>query len=363
MSADMPGTDDGSPRVWALTGRRFGDNQQVEALALALGWPHEVKPLEWRRRLIGWTPAYGRMGPSLAPLTDASRARIAPPWPDVVISVGWRSAPVARWIGRECGAKLIHIGRPRAPLSAFDLVLTTPQYHLPEAQNVVRLDAPVTRLSEPALAQAAREWRPRLEHLPRPWIAVLVGGNAPPLRLTQSAAQDLGARAAALARAEGGSLLIATGPRTGAVAADAVLSQVDVPRHAFLWGSDGDNPYRGYLALADAFVVTADSVSMAHEASMTGKPVYLFALPAGGSWELRAMQWVDRWLSRGNLYQHLIREGWIYAPRAPDAFHQRLIDTGRAVWLGGDEPASTTTEAPDSTAFAVAAVKRLIARP
>ena len=34
-----------TPRVWALLGRRTGDNLQVETLADALGWPCERKAL------------------------------------------------------------------------------------------------------------------------------------------------------------------------------------------------------------------------------------------------------------------------------------------------------------------------------
>ena len=40
-----------------------------------------------------------------------------------------------------------------------------------------------------------------------------------------------------------------------------------------VWDGTGDNPYFAYLALADALLVTADSVSMVSEAAATGKPV------------------------------------------------------------------------------------------
>ena len=51
----------------------------------------------------------------------------------------------------------------------------------------------------------------------------------------------------------------------------------DVPH--LLWDGTGDNPYFAFLALADAIVVTADSVNMVTEAAGTGKPVYVQALP------------------------------------------------------------------------------------
>ena len=51
---------------------------------------------------------------------------------------------------------------------------------------------------------------------------------------------------------------------------------------ALVWDGQGENPYLGFLALADAFVVTEDSVSMISEAASTGKPVYVAALEGGG---------------------------------------------------------------------------------
>jgi hypothetical protein len=352
------------PRVWALLGQRPGDNAQVEALAEALGWPCERKELRWRRRAVGWTPFYGRMGPSLAPLAPEARGQFVPPWPDLVIAVGWRSVPVARWIARESGARLVHIGRPRAPLAAFDLVLTTPQYGLPEAPNVVRLLGPLTRLSPGRLAEAAEAWRGRLAHLPRPWTAVLVGGDAPPLRLTPEAAGRLGEAADRLARAEGGSLLVATSPRTGRAAAEALTARLGVPAHCFLWG-EGDNPYAAYLALADAFIVTADSISMVHEASLTGRPLRLFPLPRRGAWGLRALAWLDRRLRAGSggparLYRHLVSGGWLYPPRDPEAFHAALVADGRAAWLDGPPPTPPPPGEAEPAAPAVAAVHALM---
>ena len=51
-----------------------------------------------------------------------------------------------------------------------------------------------------------------------------------------------------------------------------------VPVHAYHWGSDEDNPYRGYLAIADQFVVTGESMSMLAEAAAANRPLYIFDL-------------------------------------------------------------------------------------
>ena len=49
------------------------------------------------------------------------------------------------------------------------------------------------------------------------------------------------------------------------------------------WDGAGENPYFGYLALADAIVVTGDSVAMVSEACATGKPVHVYGLPGGSA--------------------------------------------------------------------------------
>src|SRR3546814_13124599 len=50
---------------------------------------------------------------------------------------------------------------------------------------------------------------------------------------------------------------------------------------AEIWDGEGENPYFAYLGLADAILVTADSVNMVCEAASTGKPVYVIDLDGG----------------------------------------------------------------------------------
>jgi hypothetical protein len=58
-----------------------------------------------------------------------------------------------------------------------------------------------------------------------------------------------------------------------------VLAETLTPLGAHVWDGSGDNPYFGMLALADAIVVTMDSVSMISEAVATAAPVMLARLP------------------------------------------------------------------------------------
>ena len=349
----------GAPRVWALLGHRAGDNAQVRALAEALPWPAEVKHLAWRRPRPPWTPLYARRA-TLSPLDRKAREALVPPWPDLVVSIGWRSVPVARWIAARSSGRLVALGRPRAPLNVFDLVLTTPQYRLPDAPNVLRLDGPVGGLDINALAAAGSAWRPRLDHLPRPWIAVLVGGSAFPYHIGPREGAALGGRVNALARARGGSLLVAGSPRTGGPTLEALAARVDVPLHLHRWDAGSENPYRAFLALADAFVVTGESVSMMQEARLTGRPVFVFEPP-----DLSApFRPPPRDASEGGWRDALRRRGLLPSPRRVDAFRDALYRAGQARALSADgavaEDAHPTSPAEDQTARAIEAIVSLM---
>lgn len=311
----------GQPRVWVLLGQHAGDNAQMTAIAEALGWPCELRQ-----------PAADEGSPS----------PVAQPWPDLVISAGRRTAPLARSLCQRSGGRTrsVVVGRPRAPLGDFDLVLTTPQYGLPLRDNVVDLPAPF--IAERPLDDAALEaWRQRFAELPRPWVALLVGGDSTPYRLDAAVAAELGRQASAAVAARGGSLLVSTSPRTPADAGQALLTAIETPVFSYRFGSGDENPYRALLALADAFVVTGESVSMLTEACMTGRPVAVFPLPVRRHTKARLHHALERRLgiidraagSRGTprqqngvgrLYDELVAAGRVKRERRTEEVHLAL---------------------------------------
>ena len=188
------------PRVWAILCYREGDNTQILALADALGWPYEVKRLAYRK----WGYASDVLrGSTLAGIDPAASSPLEEPWPDLVISAAMRNEPVCRWIQRQAGkpVRYVHIGRPWARLRWFDLVVTMPEFRLPVRPNVLNNGLSLTRITEADLAEAATNWSPRLAHLPRPLIAVLVGGYAGPYALGLETARRLARVASARRRA------------------------------------------------------------------------------------------------------------------------------------------------------------------
>lgn len=355
MTFSAPASSE-SPRIWILTGHKAGDNTQVRALAEALGWPAEIKRFYYRP----WELLSNRLlGATLAGIDRAASSVLQPPWPDLVITAGRRNEPVARWIRRQAPqVRLVHVGRPWSPLSVFDLIVTTPQYFLPAAPNVLHNRLPLHGLTDSRLAAAAADWSPRLAHLPGPWTAVMIGGDSGPYVFTADKGARLGRLASELAAADGGALLLTTSARTPAVALDALESHITVPAFMHKWDANQtDNPYLAYLALARRLVVTGESMSMLAEASFTGKPLYIFDPGDAGPW------WRCRYNYRFKPLSHhfAMRLAPRRMRRDVGNIQRRLVADGRAVWLGEIFRPRDRAPPDDDLDNAVARVRALFA--
>jgi hypothetical protein len=265
-----------TPLVWTLLGQKAGDNNQVLALAESLHWGWIEKHLQYisleliPNRLLKVT---------LLGLKRAQSDELGPPWPDLVISAGRRNEPVARWIRKQSNGncRLVHIGRPWARPKHFDLIVTTPQYDLPKTPNVLYNELPLHRIDQQKLAVAAQLWNPEFAHLPQPWLAVLVGGNSSSSQFTTAGLRYLARSANALAASKNGALLVTTSARSPKGTLEVMKKEINVPALLFDYNDvHRANPYFGFLALADSFIVTAESISMLTESCATGKPVYLY---------------------------------------------------------------------------------------
>ena len=234
-------------RIWVLTGARAGDNAQARALAekltKRLGSRGAVVTVEERHLSYNALRLFPNilLGATAAVLQGAAKKGLTPPWPDLVIGVGRRAVPVARWIRRR---------------------------------------NPATRLV---------------------WLGVLVGGARWPLLFDAGDAHRLGRMVEQMRARAGGSWLVSTSPRTGIRQARALHEALKPPGWFHFWRAGGraeDNPHRAILALADCFVVTSDSASMLAEAVRTGRMVHLFAMRRSvlaPRW--RAQRGLLRWLA------------------------------------------------------------------
>jgi mitochondrial fission protein ELM1 len=254
----------------------------------------------------------------------------------------------------------------------FDLVSTTPQYRLPVRSNVVHNALPLHGISPERLATAGREWEAEFASLPKPMIAVLVGGRSGPYVFGPDAAARLARQASDRARSLGGSLLVTTSPRTSRAAAQALFDGLTVPAFCHRWQADQVvNPLQAYLAVASEVIVTADSISMIAEACASGKPTYLFDIETDKR-AMRARQFSDRQESerpylhwRGtDLVSTLWRLGLMFGPdwwtRDIRIVHSALVGSGRAAWFGDAAPHAVTAGPAQDMDRAIVKIKNLL---
>ena len=147
----------------------------------------------------------------------------------------------------------------------------------------------------------------------------------------------------------------------------------------FRWRADQhENPYLGYLAGADALVVTGESESMIAEACGTGTPVYIFPLPKRApdlgqrivnavtarafsrpqksKGTFRPQQGTEYFCSR------LIERGIVHPTRDLEAFHRLLVEGGHAKMFDGILDSSAPAPL-DETPIVAARVRALLGCP
>ena len=313
------------PTIWALTTGEAGMRTQARALAQAVGGKVQEKivrlPALWSR-----LPA---STPGLLRLLDPASDRLAPPWPDLIVSCGRRSAIIARAVRRAAGGspRLVHVQDPRAGRPEFDLVVAMSHDEV-EAPNVIKTTTALHDITPQRLRAARGVWEPHFAALPRPLTSVILGGPTSRSRFGLPEAGRLRERLAALRRATGGGAVIVPSRRTPTEVVALFLADARQDPGLWTWDRTGDNPYLGALAVADRLVVTGDSVSMVSEALATSSPVEVFA--------------------EGLRPRHM-------------GFHVKLVAHGQVRLFDGQAVAAPRRTPIDATAEAAAVVRRMMA--
>jgi mitochondrial fission protein ELM1 len=310
-------------KVWAVHDGKIGMANQVVGLAEATGLPFIEKRLAVRSPWRYLTPLLW-IHPLEAPGPEGDR--LEPPWPDLLIACGRLTVAPALAAKRASGGRIfwVQIQDPRYARQAVDLMVV-PGHDPARGENVFPTLGAVHRVTPALLAEGSRRFASQLSDLPRPLIAVLIGGSNRVFRMTDRRFAHFVDQLAVLAR-QGFGIAVTPSRRTGA--SHQRLLRERLAGRAYVWDGAGQNPYFGLLGLADALVVTADSVSMVSEAAATGKPVHVVDLEGGSAKFSR--------------------------------FHQAMRETGiTRPFIGAIEHWSYAT--PDDTARAAAEIRRRLA--
>jgi hypothetical protein len=262
-----------SKQICAISDGRAGNARQAMTLAAALAGETGHRTLvlapraPWRwaapRRLPGSEAAFG---PDFAALLAAP--------PKIAIGCGRQAALATRRL-RERGAKAVQILDPRIDPAHWDLVVA-PEHDALRGANVIAMLGSLHPVDADWLADARTQFA-AFAALPRPRIAVLLGGPSAHARFNRMSFEVMAAKLEAVLAREGGSVLLTISRRTPKELVDALAHRYDeTPGVIWRGEDDGRNPYPGLLAWADRIVCSPDSVNMISEACSTAAPVFVF---------------------------------------------------------------------------------------
>ncbi|XP_068660119.1 mitochondrial fission protein ELM1-like [Aristolochia californica] len=231
---------------------------------------------------------------------------------------------------------LVQIQHPRTHLNRFDLVVTpehdyyplTPQGQQetsqflrhwitprePPERHVVLTRGALHQADAAALRAAASTWHDELAPLPKPLLVVNIGRPTRHCRYGADLAKQL-AFSLQSVLASCGSLRVSFSQRTPKKVKNIILKEFSYHPKVYIWDGEDPNPHMGHLAWADAFVITADSVSMLSEACSTGKPVCVIGADRC-TWKFKAFHKAlqDHGAVRPFQGKEDMSESWSYPP-------------------------------------------------
>ena len=268
-------------RIWTVSERKAGTLTQCLGVSRPIDPdPHKViieaKLPRWRRGIL--SPYRNLQGPE----------------PDIIVSCGSMSPRHVFAIAAACRKRpfTVHLQTPQPEFAQFYDLAFIPRHDWTEEKSKMpnfrpMLGAPhqFTHAALEGIRPAAREkWGNGRQRI----LAVLVGGpngaydfDGPTLERLIESIRGLAA--------EGWRLQFSASRRSP----PSLLSRLLDLRSddIAVWDNTGQNPYSEFLAAADAFLITKDTITMTCEALTTGRPVYIFDLAKTPCKKLDEFEW------------------------------------------------------------------------
>ncbi len=267
--------------IWILLDNRIGSVNQARGVEYFLDKDKfEIVEKQLEYNCLAALPNFIR-GKTLLGIKADSRQQLKGQLPDIVLSSSRRTVPVARYLRKisKNKTKIVQLMHPgNAGMKEFSLIFV-PEHDKGKkcGTNVEYIVGCAHKITDESLSQAHKKWSKKFAKLPKPLTAVIVGGAIKKHKFSPENAAKLGELVYDFYENHQGTLLITTSRRTGIESEKMLMQKLAGARtYEYLWGSQGENPYMGFLSEAENIIVTGDSVSMCSEAVGTGKNVYIF---------------------------------------------------------------------------------------
>ncbi len=324
-------------KAWLLLEGRAGDDKQLRDIVDLLNW--EAIPIKLNTSIFE-VIVHKFFGARFF-IRKIIKKQL--PEPDAIFIIGGRNATIAHAIKKNSGnkIKLYAMGRPFAPFSWFDLIITTPQYCLPKNPKTIELPLPI---SIPDIeTNKLEKWEDLINKTNKPKICVLLGGNNSNYYFSSTFTTYLCSCLMSYAKQKNAILLITNSPRTPKEMTSKLKKELG-QSHIFYDVNDTNipNPYWMFINISQEVLVTSDSISMISDACNIGKLVRIIALP-NTIWDklIQKLQMINSPQSDKmvkSFLSYLITKGIWTPPRNIRNLHKRLIEEQKVLWFDNKSP-------------------------
>ncbi|MBL8850199.1 MAG: mitochondrial fission ELM1 family protein [Planctomycetaceae bacterium] len=260
-----------APVCWGLSIGVAGMLSQMRGVAQSAGFRFEPKKTRLKR---GWHWLPLSLVPtrmSVVRDADTLDSRLPPP---LIITCGRHSVIPAICLKERWGARtfVVFVQNPLVDPANFDLVIA-PEHDGVTGDNVINTRGALHHVTPELLATARDSDAGReLQRPGQPVVTVLLGGPNRCYGFSKPDIARLIDKLRMVVQRDNARLIIVSSRRTPEPVRARFVEEFS---DHYVWDPARENPYLAALAVADAIVVTCDSVSMTSEAAATGRPVFI----------------------------------------------------------------------------------------
>ncbi len=256
-----------NPKIWSLTDGSQGMISQTKGIANELSMNIEEFKTEiifpWNRLQPGILPIFSWIFKNKLPLSEI---------PDVVISCGRKSVYLSVYLKKKYPNIInIHIQNPKISSKYFSFVIV-PNHDAVYGENIINSIGAIHHFKK------SNNLKNHYEINTKNLITCIIGGENNHYNFSKKNTLDLCERIKKIKIYNNNKeILVITSRRTNQEIKHILKKELN--SLCTIWFGEGKNPYEFALYNSSYFIITSDSTSMISEASISGKPIYVYQLP------------------------------------------------------------------------------------
>ena len=256
-----------NPKIWSLTDGSQGMISQTKGLANELSVNIEELKTEiifpWNRLQPGILPIFSWIFKNKLPANEI---------PDIVISCGRKSVYLSVYLKNKYPNIInIHIQNPKISSKNFSFVIA-PNHDALYGDNIINSIGAIHHFKK------SNNLKNHYEINTKNLITCIIGGENNHYNFSKKNTLDLCESLKKIKKYNyNKDILVITSRRTNQEIKNILKKELE--SISTIWFGEGKNPYEFALYNSSYFIITSDSTSMISEASISGKPIYVYQLP------------------------------------------------------------------------------------